>query len=454
MSFNHVLPSNTSAKTFPKNHASSYSTPLSNPIHLDGDWEVACLSLFHSNCIQSLNNDSITIEDRSANKMRMKKPYRLNIHFNKSQGAKSLVAALNQALVGFVKFELKGEYLAYTFQTKDYVLYLSQQLTAAFYMSNVLTDYDNHKGNPRPVKISAADQCYVILIPKSFTHTRIELKKRHESLDAQGLIKRFRERVTSKYPYLTLVSNDNVNTHIIFLSSELKQHAYLFSPDLHKNSGYRQNGIDPNSKQNRYYAHDFRHSFSDQWDLIIYDLSKVEVYEGVLKNSIHFEPQMFQSTKQLCAHITEKINHADIELTATRENKASLNLKKNTVSVKFSSDLRDILGFDKTTYQGHSIIVGSGNISLTRRINYFYIYSNIGDMIRIGDTEAPLLCHVPFNPKPCTTITERLFKQPTYVKVRNLNLSQIDIGIYDDAGKLIPFHPDAITTLCLHFRRV
>ena len=91
---------------------------------------------------------------------------------------------------------------------------------------------------------------------------------------------------------------------------------------------------------------------------------------------------------------------------------------------------------------------------MTRNINYFYIYSNIGELVRVGDTEAPLLCQFPFNPKPCSVITERFYKHPSYFKVKTRHISQIDIGLYDDAGVLIPFHKDAVTTLRLHFRRV
>ena len=74
-------------------------------------------------------------------------------------------------------------------------------------------------------------------------------------------------------------------------------------------------------------------------------------------------------------------------------------------------------------------------------------------MIRIGDTEAPLLAVIPFNPKKCNILTEKTFKSLMYVNVKSDYLSQIDIGIYDGNGKLIPFRKDVVTTLKLHFRK-
>ena len=90
---------------------------------------------------------------------------------------------------------------------------------------------------------------------------------------------------------------------------------------------------------------------------------------------------------------------------------------------------------------------------MTRRINFFYIYSNIGEIIRIGDTEAPLLAVLPFNPKSCQLMTEINFKNPMYVNVNSDRINQTDIGIIDYIRQLIPFRQDAMTDLQLHFRR-
>ena len=97
--------------------------------------------------------------------------------------------------------------------------------------------------------------------------------------------------------------------------------------------------------------------------------------------------------------------------------------------------------------------LSSAPISLSRRIQYFYIYSDVCDMVRVGDTKAPLLSILPFNAKECRLLTEKRFTLPMYVPVKKTHISSITVEIYDDAGKIIPFHSDALTSIRLHFRK-
>ena len=115
--------------------------------------------------------------------------------------------------------------------------------------------------------------------------------------------------------------------------------------------------------------------------------------------------------------------------------------------------LKDILGFDQNTFECGIDVAATAKVSLSRRINYFQIYSNINVNVRVGDVEAPLLTMIPYNPKDCSILSERVFKELRYVDLKSNYIPQIDISIYDDAGALIPFHKDAITSLTLHFRR-
>ena len=192
----------------------------------------------------------------------------------------------------------------------------------------------------------------------------------------------------------------------------------------------------------------------DEWMMSIYPLDDIGDYANQIITHVNtLEPKLFRSTTEVCQYLTKIIGYKDIMI--TEENHvAHLTIKSKYLRVSFSRDVQDILAFDKAFYQGVCRVKASDVISLSRRINYLFIYSNIGDFVRVGDTEAPLLCHFPFNPKSCGIITERVFRQPSYVKVKGNQFAQIDIAIYDDAGKLIPFHRDALTSIRLHFRRI
>ena len=124
-------------------------------------------------------------------------------------------------------------------------------------------------------------------------------------------------------------------------------------------------------------------------------------------------------------------------------------------SVSFDNTLQDILAFDQSTYSGKGKWQASDVFSLTRRIHYLYVYSNVSDFIRIGDTQAPLLAVFPFNNKMCINrLEEKTFHDPMYVSVMQNPIHQIDIQIYDGAGQLVPFSANAVTSLRLHFRQV
>ena len=137
------------------------------------------------------------------------------------------------------------------------------------------------------------------------------------------------------------------------------------------------------------------------------------------------------------------------------EKKVTLSITDDSLVVILDNDFRDIFAFDTNTFRGLNSFNASKVMSLTRCIQYLYIYSNIGDDVRVGNTQAQLLAIVPFsNENACTLLKEKSFKVPMYIRVIQKRISQIDIAIYDGAGKLVPFISDAVTTLNLHFRQV
>ena len=163
-------------------------------------------------------------------------------------------------------------------------------------------------------------------------------------------------------------------------------------------------------------------------------------------------PHIIKSVQDAIDYLNEVINDKRIQFTAI-ENILSLTVGGKDITLTMDNTLRDILGFDENTFKSGTVVQATAKISLTRRINYFQIYSNIGVNVRVGDTQAPLLSMIPFNPKDCSILSERHFKKLYYVDLKSNYIPQIDISIYDDAGMPIPFHKDAITSLTLHFKR-
>ena len=225
----------------------------------------------------------------------------------------------------------------------------------------------------------------------------------------------------------------------------------ICSKELHDALRHHQSGIhNPNEQQ--FLPVDMTHSFKFQFSVLLYDIN-VTPYAFSRTRDITLPRQQFLRTDNAINFINVCVNDKRISLRCNEDKKIEMQITTEDLQVTFDNDLRDILGFDKNSYVGKGTYSSSDLMSLTRRIQYLYVYSDVCDMVRVGDTKAPLLTVVPFNAKECRLLTEKRFPLPMYVPVKKTYISDILIGIYDDAGKIVPFHRDAITTLRLHFRK-
>ena len=124
-------------------------------------------------------------------------------------------------------------------------------------------------------------------------------------------------------------------------------------------------------------------------------------------------------------------------------------------AIELSKSLSAILGFS-TQQRMHSqrnSYVAEDFPLLNRGITALYVYTNIINAVYIGDVKAPLLLTCPLKRKGKQDIVHQVeFLKPTYIPLNRNSLEQINIGIYDDAGVLIPFLYGK-TKLTLHFRR-
>ena len=463
MDFYHVLPSNTSPETFPQNHASSYSTPIFNPYHLPGNWEVAVTDITYSNCINTFNNDYIIVKDSAKKLTQIGENTKVEFSLPDSteklsdiQYRKFIVKELNKVLDGIIKFKIikGGKFVSYSFPTDKFAVSLCKPLTDFFKLNDVLTPDDIAKTNYFELRSTANEldsvKCVIPIIRYDTPSISFTIKKENEHADIKSILKAFHQ--VSFLPVKFYLEMDG--NHLV-LTKPKNHHffdiAMTFSKEFYMATGFRNNGLHWMSR-NRFFASDLRRSFKEKWKVQLHYLHTAPFYN---KESyrVTLAPKMFQSQQEVCKYLTEVIKTKDIEFVYDN-NKVKLNILSDDKTVEMSDDVRDILGFDRNIYNSKGSHLSEGSLSLTRRINYLYIYSNIGQLVRIGDTEAPLLAVLPFNPSTCDVLSEINFRYPMYVKVNADYISQINIEIYDGAGKLIPFHQDAVTNLRLHFRRV
>lgn len=472
MSFHFILPSNTSPETFPNNNASFYSTPLDKPLMLDGDWEVGVLTVDHSNCINTFNNDIITVVDKKRKLVQVRHPTKLTIpppppsqtpttstttsattqiYETREHYLKDLIERLNKLLKGIIRFSLNARCttISYEMHTKQHYLYLSPTLQRAFGLNNCLAQYDFVREGTIALRAPSLSEenCFMVLIPVDSPREIITLdKKSDQKWSYKVLVETIHSQLTrAKYPYARLNVKTNrfeTDSPTPLVSLDWPLLAAIGDKELQRIlDDYNDGLIVP-------MAH------FENLKLTLYPLNDATEYvEGPLVHRIMLEPRRFRSKQHLCEYVTKRINYDSIVL-SQKDGVAQLSISTPHLQLTFDKDVQDILAFDRQTYVGKCDATAADTISLTRRIDYFYVYSNIGEFVHIGNTEAPLLCVFPYNAAAaCGIITERNFKLPSYVQVKGDQFAQIDIGVYDGAGKPVPFQRDARTVVQLHFRR-
>ena len=468
MSFYHVLTSDGALDTYPMNHASSFSTPIENPYILEGNWEVALINATHSNCINTFANDKLEITENFKDYSALQKvnePVKVFVTLptpaNDYQTFIAIANNINYKFYGLLNFKINVShdrqvtFLKRKITTPDFFFILSEKLRDIFQLdSDVLSPWDNETKRfinlRRTIQVESPDELHITIVPMTFARKSITIKKSNEELNISSVIQNFNDlmkvdgrqiatfQLTTNYVVLEKLYNDNF--------------VLLCSKDLHAAMLHTQSGFFKVNKHS-FLPYDLSRSYKFDFVVHLIEIKAPTLYNFSLTKSITLKRQQFLTTKDAIDYINDNIADERIRLQCIANDIVKLKIANEDLSITFDVNLRDILGFDKTFYRGKGEFASSAPISLIRRIQYFYIYSDMCDMVRVGDTQAPLLAVLPYNAKDCKLLSEKRFQLPMYVPVKKTYLSEILIGLYDDAGKQIPFHRDAVTTLRLHFRK-
>ena len=471
MSFYHILPSNTSPDYFPNNNAANYSTPIENSYILNGDWEVALMNMTYSTCVNTFNNDQLTIKEKvnfAELYKRSEKPIKVVFETPKSidtvyQVCKALLPIINKAMEGVLNVtESKGKEMGH-FQWKVLIpggiIIMNRSFKNLFNLWNdVITSWDlspiNYFKVPKETKFNPKDYdaFYIMAIPLKTQRLEYVIKNENESLKPNEIISLFNEKISSNIATLSIKDN-HYNVH----KQDDDGNCVVFSQHFLEYLSFRTAGIFYEGDL-RYFDYNTDDQIKNKWQVYIYP----EIYKNLTPNTsevcrtILLKPVQFGDCRDAVTYLNEVINDKRIHFSVDATNILTLKITSDKQTVVFDKNLRDIFAFSKSTYEGNGSFTADAMFSLTRRIQYLYVYSNISEYIHVGDTEAPLIAIIPFNVagESCSILKEKVFKTPMYVHVSHDRISQIDIGIYDGAGQLVPFIDESVTTLRLHFRQL
>ena len=466
MSFHYVLQSNTSPNTFPNNNGSEFSTPVDNPIMLENKWEMALMSLTHSNCINTFDNEHMTLTQKTGDLQDIVRPTRISIRSPDTTERSKVISFYQQTFKDLFEdgvvldysFVKSRAYVTLTVKRKDIFLILSDNLAKTLRLpSEVVSPYDTSPSNVEYLMEKLfVHETSIIVVPMAWKQTKISIKASGETASATLLSERFREKVPSDICRVFLTNNSK-SVKLRLMKDEPSGTVVMFShlfhkamglPQRAKYSGYNYRWLDGLSDAQ------YHTKVESEWFLTLYTIDEIFPHESsLLTSSMLLKPCRLTSSDQVVALLNKEIDGRGVVFSQDND-KLKMEIKNRGTSIHFTDTLRDILALDKNTFTGKGTYEATGSISLTRRIRYFYIYSDIGDMVRIGNMEAPLLAVIPFQPKSCRVLTEKTFRTPMYVPVKRNYISQIDIAIMDDAGCRIPFTDDSATSLRLHFRQV
>ena len=454
MSFFHVLPSNVAPDSFPRNHASAFSTPVTNYYHLEGKWEIALMNITYSSCINTFHQDQIMVDKSFELKGSLptnNRAMRIKVTAN---SLLELVDSINDKLKRVVKITLRNgnRFCKWHVVMPGVIVIIPESFKLLFGLwHDVITHWDDNVDNYNKMqhKNLKGQEFYITVIPPSYAHkSSVTLKEENEKIESDEFVKRFDDKLGH---VLNITENDKR-----FTVKKLHDDNILavFSPPLLEKIHFRQAGfLKPGVERSLY--PDFSSSFKEVWKVHLYHLKEVQDPPTKMKVPITLDSLSFRTQKAAVSYLNEKVDVANIVFTLSQDNILHLKILDEKTCVTFSDSLRDIFAFDQNSYTGKGLFSASGSFSLTRRIHYLYVYSSVSDYIRIGDTEAPLLAIIPFNHEVCSDLLqEKTFKTPMYVPVIQNPISQIDIAIYDGAGELVPFATDAVSSLRLHFRQL
>lgn len=134
--------------------------------------------------------------------------------------------------------------------------------------------------------------------------------------------------------------------------------------------------------------------------------------------------------------------------------KGALNTTKKQYYLELNHSLKELLGFKFSFIPLHDAsYLADMQVDRSRGINTIFIYCDLLEEVRVGNSLVPLLRTVPFNNNTYGGIISITYDKPIYLPIRKNFIDKVKIELRDSIGELIPFD-EGLTTVILHFKRL
>lgn len=410
-----VLPSNNSSST--KNTPAEYLTQLHSTINLDrnaNEWEVGLVEITFVNSLKTIDNETITISKEEKHKIREVAIHNLKHHIGYVENHITL-----QELDGFQHSAIP---LPRTLEHQGYIFRYDEVTGHYTFESKSIAPFDKVTMSNTVASIlgfhphidetkSASERMAGFMYYALQTHQAPIMRKNVKQWTA---------------PYLPAVAIVEGNYYLL-IPPENTDGTSLLPITTEKSVFYK--------------------SVGHEW--IVSETKDYVIPPGYYKNSADLALAI-NNIDGLTANYSISILY-DVAL-----NRFQWELPAKDIDTRMrltqNGGLSEILGFSQE--QTSLISSTSGNLSpdLRRGIYSLYIYCDICSQIYVGNALVPLLRTVSFNSKAYGDTVTVLYDNPIYVPIIKRSIDKIEILIYDDAGRKVPFI-EGKTVVTLHFRR-
>ena len=192
---------------------------------------------------------------------------------------------------------------------------------------------------------------------------------------------------------------------------------------------------------------------------------KISIEHHVLNSSMQFvmtspRPGTYASGKDLETELNKNTQftelfkfHYDTHLNRFELKTVNFN-PVNEQTISFKNGIHDVLGFSQTEYTARKEDYAADLVvNLTRGINSMFVYCDLCQPIRVGNTLAPLLRNIAFNTSTYGEQVSITYDRLIYIPVTKTFIDSIQIHLCDSIGETIPF-VEGLTNCILHFKRL
>lgn len=455
-----ILLSSAAKSRFPNNNASHFIIPFDNEQDFPGVWNVRLTHLSHSNCLYTFYHDVMTICESCTSASQCEEGCRVYIPKwpNNDHAREFIIQFLNQSCQNIMTIEVKRK-TQFSYAVKaGWIVCLSERLRLALgYSANAMTSYDTHVGNDIKVKGEVTyeeKEYYVDIVPKERLVKEIVIKPKNADMIMKTLQAKFNFQMAENgqaLAKLTCVSSGSKAERITIEKLHDDDFVLVCSEAFHKFLSHRTAAVHGKHKMH-FLTHDQSNQFTETWTVGIYRKNMKPPNDSLTRTRV-LEPYILRTVREVVDYLNKTINDQHIRFSAT-DDILTVSVGGQDILLTMDNTLRDILGLDENTFKSGTVTKGTAKVSLIRRINYFQFSTNITKPIHVGDTLAPILDMIPFNPKDCSVMSEREFKTENPILLKTDYVPHIEVGVYDDAGALVPFHKDAVTSLTVIFHKL